>query len=385
MLCTVRASVATGLEFLAAEEVKEKLSITNVEEGRGYICWKMDSSSAKEALTMKIIDHVEIVMSRHKVHFSSDSKEAIEQLAALVPLVDWKIGLEVWSSVSDFGHHVSELPATEQTPNMRMLPMPRYRATCYRTGAEHKFSSPEVSHRLGGVIQDRFGWQVNLTDFDIEVVISIVDEDVTFGMALTKKSLYHRNVSQFAKTTLKANISAALLRLANIQAGDVVLDPMCGSGSITLEGAVEHPKAFHMAADEQEYCVECTRTNILALDAKRQANKLSSLNAGVMRWDATNLPLQTASINAIVTDLPFGKRMGTKTDNRKLYPLFLVEAARITIPGSGRAILLSADKNCMRRVLPKVREWWVVPRTTFLNHGGIRSCIYVLRRTAKIW
>ena len=45
------------------------------------------------------------------------------------------------------------------------------------------------------------------------LVISIVDEDVTFGLALTKKSLYHRNISQFTRTTLKSNISAALLRL----------------------------------------------------------------------------------------------------------------------------------------------------------------------------
>ena len=42
--------------------------------------------------------------------------------------------------------------------------------------------------------------------------------------------------------------------------------------------------------------------------------------------------------------------MGSKTDNRKLYPLFLTEAARVTQPGTGRAVLLSADKNCMKRV-----------------------------------
>ena len=49
------------------------------------------------------------------------------------------------------------------------LPVPKYRATCYRTGTNHSFSSPQVGHRLGGVIQDRFGWQVNLTGYDIEV------------------------------------------------------------------------------------------------------------------------------------------------------------------------------------------------------------------------
>lgn len=43
--CTLRASVTTGLEFLAAEEIKEKLGINVVEEGRGYIMWQNSLSS----------------------------------------------------------------------------------------------------------------------------------------------------------------------------------------------------------------------------------------------------------------------------------------------------------------------------------------------------
>lgn len=56
MTCTVRASVTTGLEFLAAEEVKEKLHVSKVEEGRGYILWENDLSTVTQVY-MRIYNH----------------------------------------------------------------------------------------------------------------------------------------------------------------------------------------------------------------------------------------------------------------------------------------------------------------------------------------
>lgn len=44
--------------------------------------------------------------------------------------------------------------------------------------------------------------------------------------------------------------------------------------SYATQGAVQHPDAFHIAADIAEYCVECTTTNILTLNAGRKANGL---------------------------------------------------------------------------------------------------------------
>ena len=57
-----------------------------------------------------------------------------------------------------------------------------------------------------------------------------------FCLTLTKASLFKRTIKHFGPTTLRATICAALLRLADIKAGDVVVDPMCGGGSIPLEG-----------------------------------------------------------------------------------------------------------------------------------------------------
>ncbi|KAF6026708.1 THUMPD3 [Bugula neritina] len=375
MSCTLRASVVTGLEFLAADEVKERLSVPEVLEGRGFITWSQDIETVTQALNLKIIDHLQVTMSKFMVEFADENTAALDQLEDLVPQVDWQTGLNVWSHFTDFPHTVSSLPV-DSKPELGYVSQ-GWSAT--------QVLFPEAGHRLGGIIQTRFGWNVNLKDFDLEVVIRITDNEVTFGIALTKVSLYHRNVSEFSRTTLKANICAGLLRLADIQPNEIVVDPMCGSGNVIVEGALTHPHSFCLAGDIQEYCVGSSIANILAVNSKRQEQGLPQLNAGVIQWDATNLPLVTDSVDVIVTDLPYGKRMGNKVDNRKLYPMFLTEAARVTRPQSSRAVILTADRKCMNTVLPQVRKWWSMPRTTIINHGGIRSCIYLLRRTALVW
>ena len=59
---------------------------------------------------------------------------------------------------------------------------------------------------------------------------------VYYGITLTKESLFKRTIKHFGPTTLRATICSALLKLADIQPGDIVVDPMCGGGSIPLEG-----------------------------------------------------------------------------------------------------------------------------------------------------
>jgi 23S rRNA G2445 N2-methylase RlmL len=47
---------------------------------------------------------------------------------------------------------------------------------------------------------------------------------------------------------------------------------------------------------------------------------------------------------------PFGKRSGSKADNRVLYPKILNSMARVVKPVTGRAVLLTQDKNSMFKV-----------------------------------
>jgi 23S rRNA G2445 N2-methylase RlmL len=47
-----------------------------------------------------------------------------------------------------------------------------------------------------------------------------------------------------------------IFRLAGVEAGDIVVDPMCGGGSIPIEAALTYPKAFHIGGDFHEKAVQ---------------------------------------------------------------------------------------------------------------------------------
>lgn len=49
----------------------------------------------------------------------------------------------------------------------------RFRATCYRSGT-HSFGSMDAARVFGGKLQDLFLWVVDLTDFNLDIVLNIV-------------------------------------------------------------------------------------------------------------------------------------------------------------------------------------------------------------------
>ncbi|XP_074646228.1 tRNA (guanine(6)-N(2))-methyltransferase THUMP3-like [Tubulanus polymorphus] len=463
-ICEIEASVATGFERVAKEEIEEKLKVP-VKPFRGNVVFTIPFEHVKRVYELHAVDNVYIVLNRFKdFPFSNDLEEALTQVEKFVSKINWKLGLDVWGQFFEFAHPISHLPADEtlwkaeeyQEPPVKIskvddvvhsdnetaeqvspsakqeskatdhktqsepcerienvmdavihadvvvktsengaagdapvrkstIPynpsLPGFRATCYRTGKNHVFQSMQAAARFGGLIQDYFGWNVNLKNFDIEVVLNINDNDVSVMIPLTRKSLHRRNMSNLGPTTLRATIAYNMLRLCKIKAGDVVCDPMCGSGGIPIEAAVCWPSSVHLAGDIHE--IGCNRTvqNVCDLNVHRKNLKKSQIKVDVMQWDVTDLPLKDDAVDIYVTDLPFGKRLGSKYDNRKLYPKTLKEMARTCKRETGRACFLTQDSRNLMKSLGALGHLWRRVFMTGINIGGLSATVTVLQRT----
>merc|ERR1719319_1178916 len=128
---------------------------------------------------------------------------------------------------------------------------------------------------------------------------------------------------------------------------------MAGTGSIPLEGALGFPATFHLAGE------------------------LAAKSVGSC--------LRDGSVDVVITDLPFGRRSGSKADNKKLYPDMLVAMARVVRPEVGRAVLLTQDKTSMFASLARVSAYWARTRVVNTNIGGLTALVFVLARTAEPW
>ncbi|XP_019619518.1 PREDICTED: THUMP domain-containing protein 3-like [Branchiostoma belcheri] len=321
-------------------------------------------------------------------------KEGISETAILPPQEDVQTSSDVQNEVtkveedtsspcrdpSSDGQDKSTSAVPPEAENHGPL-KPKFRVTCNRGGAKHCFTSMDAARYFGGGINDDLRWPVDLTKFDIEVVLNIYGDQVTVMIALTKESLHRRNIQHFGPTTLRSTIVYSMLRIANVQPGEVICDPMCGSGAISIEGGLEYRQCLHLSGDNHECACPRTRANIATINNQRRRKGQGVLPVDTLRWDVGNLPLRTESVDVFITDMPFGKRHGSKQGNWELYRRTVRDMARVCRFPTGRAVLLTEDKKCLNKVLAEYDSLWNKKLVLFIKMGGLDAAIYQLKRT----
>lgn len=431
---TIGATVPTGFEHTAAEEVKEKIGVdARISKDRGRIYFPITTDKLFQVHLLRSVDNLFVVVEEYDHYqFKESKEETLSEMQQLASELPWANALEVWKQNGTLkkkkgyrkgGNGTKVKPnseasaATVANPEQQEPPQAeestaesqtkaestetsvqdteeaahkakviKFRVTCNRAGDKHSFSSNEAARDFGGAVQEFFQWKADMTKFDIEVLLNIHNEEVVIGIALTEESLHRRNISHFGPTTLRSTLCYGMLRLCKPQASDIILDPMCGTGAIPLEGAIEFSSSFYVAGDNNDMAVNRTVNNVSHIQKWRaEKGRASGLPIDTVRWDLCNLPIKTGSVDIVITDMPFGKRMGSRKKNWDLYPSCLREMARVCTPGSGKAVLLTQDKKCFSKAVSRMGGLWRKLHTVWVNVGGLHAGVYILKRTEAVF
>jgi tRNA (guanine10-N2)-dimethyltransferase len=137
-----------------------------------------------------------------------------------------------------------------------------------------------------------------------------------------KRNFFHPGV-------MMPRMARTLVNLTCSHAGEVVLDPFCGTGGILIEAEMLGMHAI--GSDFDPIMVEGCRQNITQPD--------------LMLADATLLPLGNYSIDAVVTDFPYGQSVCIKkTDTMaNLYADALDEIHRVLKVGHRAVVVTHRD------------------------------------------
>ena len=264
--------------------------------------------------------------------------------------------------------------------------------------------------RIKDAVCDRFRAQfgerpsVDTHSPDVRVHAYLDAETVTLYLDLSGEPLFKRGWRcETGDAPLRENLAAGILRLSGWDGVEALLDPMCGSGTLVVEAAMmalniapggrrrfgfEQLKNFDSRAWQQ------IKASALSREKPRSALPIfgSDLYGDELRYARTNLNAAgltdvvslkqanvleisaPASSGIIVSNPPYGVRLGNADDLASFYPK-LGDALKQKFSG-WRAYILSADMT-----LPKLIRLSASKRTVLFN-GALECRLFEIKVVA---
>lgn len=206
-----------------------------------------------------------------------------------------------------------------------------------------------------------------LPEHDLNFRIILEGAEGLAGIRVSKAPLHKRPYRVHRDdATLNAPLAALMLRFAGAAPGGLVLDPFCGVGTVPLESLHQNAEVRAIGGDIDE------RKLRFFMENQSQINK----EALIVQADAFRQPFPDGSIDAIVTDMPWGMQTNLSSfygQEIQSLSLLLREFRRVLKPG-GRVVVLnhSADLLCEAAV---DRGFAVNEKFTISLHGQRASLV----------
>jgi 23S rRNA G2445 N2-methylase RlmL len=322
-----------GIESIAADEITRDLGGEVKKTYRGLVAFRVEELT-DAVLSLRTTEDVFLLA------WGSDS--LTYKTEDLDTIRTWTSRKPDWDHLFKLHHRIR--PKTKGRPT--------YHIVCQMQG-EHGFRRVDARaafmEGLAGKIPN--GWQYNNENAWLEIWLTIYSKTAVCGVRLSDRTMRHRTYKlDHIAASLRPTVAAAMVRLAGVGPGMTVLDPMCGAGTILAE-----------SIDVARKRSKAGRVRVIGGDIDPNAVFVASQNlekvgpVDLARWDARSLPLESASVDRIISNPPFGKQLESI---EKIGPLIEAAAAewdRVLRPG-GRAVLLAMEQEGLKRVL-LAKKW----------------------------
>lgn len=204
---------------------------------------------------------------------------------------------------------------------------------------------------------------------DLHIRIHLYDDKGFVAIRVSEKPLYKRSYkTAHLPGSLNPPVAAFMVALAKLSAGDTLIDPVAGNGTIAIEATRARDDIFAIGVDRSESACLSMQENARTTD-----------RFTVLQGDVLSLGIGAQSVAAIVADLPWGKQTKLINEEQDIcldYLLIIKECQRILIP-SGRIVLLTDEKQLIEDAITAAglkRE-----RCIQISLYGKHPAIYVLR------
>jgi putative methyltransferase (TIGR01177 family) len=169
-----------------------------------------------------------------------------------------------------------------------------------------------VIHRVAENIKKRTGAKISLKNPDYQIIVISPYDAIRYpfcahliGIRIPQpkidwKKRQGNNRRFFHPSALEPRLCRAMVNLAEVKEGDTILDPFCGTGSILTEA--------------QEFQIKTA-----GFDAIKKMCKGAKQNLieNIVQCDSVQMPLKPLGVDAIVTDIPYGRSTSMVNDRSR--------------------------------------------------------------------
>jgi len=200
----------------------------------------------------------------------------------------------------------------------------------------------DMSSKIKDALGQEFlrpGLKVDLDDPEHYIEAVLANDTVMVGRLLTqvdRSEQDERKVQNrpfFSPISIHPKFCRALINLTGVGTGDGLLDPMCGTGGILIEGALMGMRC--VGNDIKEDMVKGSKENL----------QYYGLDAELHIGDFTDLESKGLDVDCIVTDPPYGRASTTSgEDIEKLYGRFFRFCGSMLDKGQKLGLVLPGEE-----------------------------------------
>ncbi|MHA1507029.1 MAG: tRNA (guanine(6)-N2)-methyltransferase [Candidatus Asgardarchaeia archaeon] len=370
------ATTTSGLEEITLHEL-ESLGSKAVDTSRGKVLVESDLSFVYRANYCS--------RTANKIFYVIHEAEGVKSLE--------DVRREL--SSLDFNDFISE----DQTFEVR-----------FERFGKHDFTSLDINALVGSVIIEEFKKEtgkrlkVDLSNPDVSFFGWLIEDKLIFSINTSGDSLHKRSYRRSRHPApLKPTVASSLVYLSGWGYEKILLDPMCGSGTIPIEAAMMGRKIppayfrqdfsfFRLKMFDLDEFFEYKKKidgkiewekhlEIYGLDknpkfiegAKRNAAKAKVDDTIEFKvGDATKLgEFLDFEPDYVIVNPPYGHRLGYRSETRKLYEGFIDSLSQFS--GLRRLVVMTSDTS-MERI---ARKFYELKEKKVVLYGNLTTLIYI--------
>ncbi len=321
------ALTVPGLEPIAAEEIHHELGGEVRKTEPGLIVFRA-AELDRSLLRLRTVEDVFL--------FAWGTDQLSYRAKDLEQITRWTARDANWQELLRTHHAIRPKPKGK----------PTYRLVVQMEG-RHGYRRIDALKALARGLEGKLpaSWRPAEEGASVEVWLTIDGARAVCGLRLSDRTMRHRTYKQeHVRASLRPVVAAAMVRLLRIAPAELLLDPMCGAGTILAERLAVQRSARVLGGDLEHAAVRAAYANLRSFGEPPLA-----------RWDGTRLPLADSSVPCLGCNPPFGKQLGEPNALGELYHRLVQEANRVLSPG-GRAVFLVMDPRPLEAAA-RERHW----------------------------